>query len=115
MLGVAVLRLQRLGALEVEVQVVLPGEADAAVHLDGFAADFPRGIREVRLRDRRGQRRILGARVERPRRVVHGGVRVLHLEQHLGALVSDGLEGADRLSELLADLCVLHRQIEASP
>src|SRR5213083_1287415 len=33
--------LGRLGALEVEVQIVLPGEPDAAVELDARASDLP--------------------------------------------------------------------------
>ena len=111
---VAVLDLERFRPLEVEVQVVLPREADATVHLDRLAAHLARGVADVRFRHRRRQLRILGLRVERPRRVVHGGVRVLHLEQHLRALVTDGLEGADRLSELLAHLRVLHGHVETA-
>src|SRR5438445_9362962 len=45
--GVAVHRLERLGALEVDVQVVLPREADAAVHLDRLAAHLARGVAHV--------------------------------------------------------------------
>src|SRR6266567_4242223 len=60
--GVAVQRLEPLGPLHVEVQVVLPGEADAAVHLDGIAADLSRRLVDVGLADRRGDRRVLGAR-----------------------------------------------------
>src|SRR6266498_3679469 len=98
-LGVAEDRLQRLRALEVEVEIVLPGEADAAVHLDGVAADLPRGVADVGLADGRGHGGVLGARVERPRRVVHGRVRVLRRHQHVRAAVTDGLEGADGLAE----------------
>src|SRR5919106_6491747 len=53
--GVAVLDLQRLRPLEVEVQVVLPRETDAAVHLDRLAAHLARGVAHVRLRHRRGE------------------------------------------------------------
>src|SRR6266545_2595146 len=49
--GVAEQRLQGLRALEVEVQIVLPGEADAAVHLDGVAADLARRQADVGLAD----------------------------------------------------------------
>src|SRR5438034_301564 len=112
-LGVAVERLQRLRALEVEVQVVFPGEADAAVHLDGVAADLARGVADVRLRHRGRERAVLGAAGERPRCVVGRRVRVLDLQQHLGALVADRLEGADRLAELLAHLRVLHGHVQA--
>src|SRR3989440_7154264 len=96
-LGVAVQRLERLRALEVEVQVVLPREADAAMHLDGVAADPASGVVDVRLGHRGGQRTILGAAGERPRRVVGRRVRVLDVQQHFRAPVTDRLEGADRL------------------
>src|SRR5690606_413450 len=42
--GVAVERFQMLGVLEVEVQVVLPGEADPAMDLDRVAADLARRL-----------------------------------------------------------------------
>src|SRR5574341_1720075 len=67
--AVAVERLERLCPLEVEVEVVLPGEPDAAVDLDRLAADLARGVPDVRLRDRGGQRGVLGPGVERPRGV----------------------------------------------
>ena len=117
-LRVAVLDLERLGPLEVEVQVVLPGEADAAVHLDRLAADLARGIADVGLGDGGGDGRVLRARVERPRRVVDGGVRVLDLQQHLGALVADGLEGADgwpNCSRTFAYPTAMSRQRRAAP
>src|SRR5215831_10703991 len=101
-LGIPEHRLQRLGAFEVEVQVVFPGEADAAVHLDGVAADLARGLAHVRLADGGGDGGVLGARVERPRRVVHGRMGVLHGEQHLRAAMPNGLKRPDRLPELLA-------------
>src|SRR5678815_5301328 len=111
-LRVAELYLERLGALEVEVEIVLPGEADAAVHLYGFAAHLARRLADVGLADRGGDRGVLRPRLERPGRVVDGGVAVLHLHQHLRALVANGLEGADELPELLAHLSVAHRHVE---
>jgi hypothetical protein len=38
-----------LGALEVELQVVFPGEADAAMKLDAGAGDLAIGIRRLGL------------------------------------------------------------------
>ena len=61
--GVAKRELRRLGALEVEVQVVLPGEADAAVDLDVLSGHVEEGFRGVRLHQRgydRDLRRVLG-------------------------------------------------------
>src|SRR2546426_7727263 len=111
--GVAVHRLERLRALDVEVQIVLPGEPDTAVHLDRLAADTARGVADVRLGDRRREVVVLGLRVERPRGIVDGRVRVLDLQEHLGALVTDRLEGADRLPELLAHFRIADGHVEA--
>src|SRR5262249_13469273 len=72
---VAVHRLERLGTLEVDVQVVFPREADAAVHLDRLAAHLVRGVGHVRLGDRGRQLVVLRLGVERPRRIVDGRVR----------------------------------------
>ena len=52
----AVVLLERLGALEVEVQVELPGEADAAVHLDAVARDRAGRLAGVGLRCRDASR-----------------------------------------------------------
>src|SRR4026209_1730713 len=97
--GVAIEGLERLGALEVEVEIVLPGEADAAVDLDRVAADLAGRLAHVRLAGRRGPRRVVRAGGQRPRRVVDRGMRVLDLHQHLRAAMTDGLERADELAE----------------
>ena len=44
------------GALEQEVEVVLPREADASVHLDRRLRHSPRGVRRARLGHRGGER-----------------------------------------------------------
>src|SRR6185503_15956440 len=47
--GIAERELRALRALEVEVQIVLPGEADAAVELDARRRDAPVGVGDVGL------------------------------------------------------------------
>src|SRR5262249_36600425 len=111
---VAVERLQGLRPLEIEMEVVFPGEADAAVDLDGVPRDVARRLTHVGLADRGGHRGVLRAGVERPRRVVDRGMRVLGCHEHVGAAVADRLERADRLSELLAHLRVLHAHVETA-
>src|SRR5438552_9204527 len=101
-----VVLLERLGALEVEVQVELPGEADPAVHLDRLTAHEARRVAGVRLRRGAGERRIRIARVEAPRRAVDGRARRLGLEQNVGQAVLERLEGADRAAEGLPGLPV---------
>src|SRR3954449_5133002 len=56
----------RLAALEEEVQVVLPREADAAVDLERRPGHAPAGVARVGLRAGDGERRGLGLEVERP-------------------------------------------------
>jgi predicted metal-dependent phosphoesterase TrpH len=56
--GVAQVQLARLGPLEVQVGVVLPGEADPAVDLDVLRGHVEVGLRGVRL-GQRGQHRDL--------------------------------------------------------
>src|SRR5262245_26945224 len=59
-----------LGALEVDVHVVLPGEPDAAVDLDPLAGDDAVRVGAVGLRHRRGERRFRDVVRDRPGRVV---------------------------------------------
>ena len=101
----------RLAALEEEVEVVLPGEADAAVDLDRGVGDAPAGVGGVGLGHRGGQRQRLRLGVGRPGGAVDGRARVLGLEQHLRAAVGDRLVGADRAAELLAVFGVLDRHL----
>src|SRR2546425_7967447 len=110
--GVAVHGLQRLRALLIEMEVVLPREADPAVDLERLAADAACRLAHVGLRHGCGQSGVGCRRVEGPGRVVDGGVRVLDLEQHLGALVADGLGGADGLAALIAALRIPHAHVE---
>ena len=46
--------------------------------------------------------------------MVRGGARELDLDEHVGALVLAGLEGADRTAELEARPRVLGRHLEAA-
>src|SRR5437764_9059639 len=64
--------LRRLGALEIEMHVVLPRETDAAVHLDAVAGDLAIRVGHISLGHRRGERSVRGVRVDRPRGVIGG-------------------------------------------
>ena len=110
--GVAEGELRRLRALEVEVQVVLPREADPAVELNPGARHLPVGVRDVRLGHRRREPGLGSVLVHRPRRVVRERLRVLDVHEHVRGLVLDALVGADRLAEGDADLRVLRRHLE---
>src|SRR5436305_9510612 len=105
--GVAEQDLGALRPLEVQVGVVLPGEADAAVDLDVLGGGVEVRVGAVRLGEARDDRELLVVLGCRPRRVVRRRLRRLDLEQHVGALVLDGLERADGPPELHAHLRVV--------
>src|SRR5436190_17223073 len=110
--GVAEEDLRALRPLEVQVSVVLPGEADAAVDLDVLGGGVEVRVGAVRLGEARDDRELLVVLGCRPRRVVRRRLRRLDLEQHVGALVLDCLERADGATELHAHLRVLDRHLE---
>jgi len=108
-------RLDGGGPAQVEVGIVLPGEADPAVHLDvelGVLGGSRNG-------QRRGDRRRV-AELVAPRRRGAGSVPdgrrgLLGRHQHVGAMMLHRLEGGDRAAELLAHLGVLARLLGALP
>jgi hypothetical protein len=94
---------QRHGATQVQVGVVLPGEADAAEHLDHVLGIVDEGVERERTGGghrhlRRRAPRVVA--VEGCRRVPHGGAGRLEARQHVGAAVLDALELADGPAEL---------------
>src|SRR5687767_5781539 len=102
-----------LGPLEVQVGIVLPGEADPAVDLDVLRRGVEVGLGAVRLGQGGDDRELVVVLRRRPAGVVRRRLRRLDLEEHVGALVLDGLEGADRPAELDSGLGVLDRHVEA--
>ena len=93
--------------LEVQLDVVLPGDRDAAVHLDRLGGHLGERLAggEPGQCGRRGRR--LGDRVvdDRPRR--------LHRDVQVGHPVLERLEAADRAAELHAVLGVFDGQVQA--
>src|SRR5580658_7047405 len=93
---------------------MFPGEADAPVNLDVRRGDVEVSLRTVGLGEAGDQRQIGGAVRRRPGRAVSGGPGGLDLEQHVRTHVLDRLEAADRPTELMPDLCVRHRYVQAT-
>ncbi len=89
-------------ALEPDLDVALPGEADAAVRLDRVARDLLRAVGDVGLRERRRARRLGRRVVEGVRRVPPEPARRVDVERHVRELVLHRLELRERLAELLA-------------
>src|SRR3954452_5387766 len=89
-----------LGPFEVQVGRVLPGEADAAVHLDVLRGAVQERVSAPRFGQRRGQRQ-LGARAANGDAacIGGGGPGRLDGQQHVGTLVLDRLEAADGAPE----------------
>ena len=103
---------QRDRALEEDVGVVLPREADAAVQLDvRLRAHHERGQR-LRGGDRDRELELRGAGLG-ARRVPRGRGGELGRHEHVGRLVLHRLEHPDHAPELLAHLGVLARHGDA--
>ncbi len=64
-MGIAQQHLRTLGALEPEMGVVVPGEADAAMDLDGVDGRLQGGLAGGRLGERRHRDDVLVTLVER--------------------------------------------------
>src|SRR5262245_19730263 len=69
-----------LRALEADVHVVLPREADAAVDLDALAGGVTVRVGAVRLRHRSRERRLGHVVRDRPRGIVRRRLRALDLD-----------------------------------
>ena len=114
---------QAQGPPVVDVGGVLPGEADAPVHLDAVLSALLGGGRR-QCGGHRGGELVMGGfvvpvlrgrLVEGTGGVPHRGGGAFGGRDHLGAAVLDGLELADRPAELLADLGVLRRGVGRPP
>ena len=86
---------------------MLPGEPDSAVYLRVQVRVLVGGGQGQRRGHGRGVGELVASRGGGPGRVPHGSRRQLGGDQHVGAVVLDGLEHADRPAELLAHLRIL--------
>ena len=102
-------------ALVQTVEPMLPGEADAAEHLDRGLADARRRSRRRTTSRPRRDRRLRVARRDAPRRPERERARELDARVRVGERVRDGLVDADLLAELLARRRVLERVLEREP
>ena len=110
--GVAEAELVELGPLQEEVQVVLPREADAAVHLER-RRHHPLDASEHQIFAVDAATDASGSSApSAPGRPVDGRAHALDVDEHVGAAVLHRLEAADRPAELHAVLGVLDRQVE---
>src|ERR1051326_2532631 len=87
------------GAAEPEMEIVLPGEADATVQLGRDACGAVVEVGQVRLGDRGVTLGALDDVVVGMRGIPPEGESRVELGSEIGQLVLDRLEGADRLSE----------------
>ena len=95
-----------VGTPQVQMGVVLPGDADAAEHLDAVLRVGLGGVDRLRGGDRRGDGQLIGITADGRRRVGGRHRDPPGAQQHLGTKVLDRLEAADRFAELFADLGV---------
>src|SRR5438105_2149773 len=101
-----------LGALEPEVHVVLPGEADAAVHLHGPVGRARVYVRESGLSKSSGAGSLARACVKRVSGVPYQGTSGLDLARYLCGQVLQGLKRGDGAVELRAHFGVLDRHLQ---
>ena len=99
-------RLEGGGPAEIEVGVVLPGEADAAVHLDVELGALVGCRQRERRRHGRGERQLRASFLCGTGGVPYQNRGELGGHQHVGAVVLDGLERGDGPTELHAHLGV---------
>ena len=102
-------------AAQVELGVVLEGEADPAEHLDAVLGGRDGAVEADRPGDERGELLLGGLVGDGRGGVPRGRGHGLAGLEHLRAQVLDRLEGADLLAELLAHAGVLHRRVQAPP
>ena len=108
---------QQERAAVVDVGVMFPGEADAAVHLDAVLGGVQHGGGSQCGGNGRGElesrviRWVLAVFVDGASGVPHRGGCPFGVGDHQGALVLDGLELTDRPAELLADLGIRRRGV----
>ena len=111
--AVAHQRGQRARPAQIQVRVVFPREPDTAVQLNVVLRVEDLGPDGVRCGDRTGEPgavQVVGAR-----RVPGGRGGLFGVDEHVGGMVLDRLEGADGPAELLTDLGVLDRHLQARP
>src|SRR5215470_15164888 len=108
-------QLGRLGPAEVQVGWMLPGEADAAVHLDVLGRGEHVGLGTADVRRGGGDGELGRPLVSQPGRLPDRRFGELDPGQHVRALVLDRLEGADRPAELEPGPGVLRAHLQAPP
>src|SRR5271167_4305754 len=91
--------LSALGPPQIQMCRVFPCEADPTMNLDVLVGAVCEGIRTPRFGDAGSQREVCVVIVSRPKTLVSRRSRALDLKQHIGALVLDRLERADRSAE----------------
>ena len=99
-------------ALEMKMEVVLPGEANAAMNLHAVVADLAPFVGAKGFGNRDSGAGVGRTRGQSPRGKQGRRAGALGVEQHVGALVLHGLKAADGLSKLLPCFGVFHRGFE---
>ena len=105
-------KLVPFGPLKPEVHVMLPGEADPTMHLDGFVRCPCVHIGQSRFCNRGGARRRLRAGVKSVGRIPHQRPSRFNVANHFCGHMFESLKGGDGAIELLADFSVLDCQVQ---
>src|SRR5580698_2929567 len=112
--GVPECRFRTLGPAVVQVHIIFPSEAHAAVNLDAAIADGTRRVACLHFSDRNRDACVRRVFFERPSCIVHRGTGAFGFQIHVRALVLHGLERADGHAKLFARFGVFDGDVEGA-
>src|SRR5437773_11526343 len=88
-------QLRRFGSLVVEVNVLIPGEADSSMNLHCQVAYLAVSVARIRFRDRYGHWSLGRVVAHQPGGVIHRRPRAFGHQKHVGAVMLNGLKLTD--------------------
>src|ERR1700733_9930379 len=111
---VAECRFRAFSPAVVQVHIIFPSEAHAAVNLDAAIADGARRVARVHFSDRNGDGCVRRIFFEGPSGIVHRGTGAFGFQIHVRALVLHGLKRADGFAELFARFGVFDGDVQSA-
>src|SRR5262245_17697806 len=110
--GITKHRFRRLAALVIQLQIVFPRKADSAVYLHAAITHLAKCVGTVSLRNRNSRTRRWRAFSYCPGGVVSCRSCAFRHQEHVRALVLNGLKRSDGSPELMSGFSVLNCRIE---
>src|SRR6201998_4637382 len=98
----------------IQMKIIFPGEAHAAMNLNSAIAHCVARIAGVKFRDRNSSSGIRSALLESPSRVINCRTSTLRFKIHVSALVLHGLKRANGFAKLFASFRIFDSDIECT-